>query len=89
MISKAKTREFRRENRHKRIRKKVFGTSERPRLCVHRSARNLFAQVVDDTSKKTLIGMSTLSKDIKKKSKRPKALNPVDMSNKPADLSNE
>lgn len=59
---------FREKNRifkHKRIRKAVIGTTERPRLCIHRSLKNLTAQVIDDTSAKIIFGRSTLSKDIK------------------------
>ena len=61
--------EVKRVFRHKRIRKKVIGTLQRPRLCLHRSLKNLSAQVIDDTQRKILFGMSTLSKDIKGKVK--------------------
>jgi large subunit ribosomal protein L18 len=54
-----------RERRKLRIRKKVTGTAERPRLSVFRSARHIYAQVVDDASGKTLAHASTLSKDLK------------------------
>ncbi len=54
-----------RERRKLRIRKKVTGTGERPRLSVFRSARHIYAQVVDDVSGKTLAFASTLSKDLK------------------------
>jgi len=54
-----------REKRHLRIRKKVFGTTERPRLCVFRSLNNIYAQVVDDTKGVTLVAASSLDKDIK------------------------
>ncbi len=46
-----------------RVRKKIFGTSERPRLCVYKSLRYISAQIVDDSGARTLISMST--KDIK------------------------
>lgn len=59
--------ELQRKNRHSRIRKKISGTSAQPRLCIHRSHKNISAQVVDDTSGKVLMGMSTLSKSIKEK----------------------
>jgi len=49
--------------RHKRVKKKVIGTSERPRLCVHRSLKNLTAQVVDDSKQKIILGLSTISKE--------------------------
>lgn len=54
-----------RERRKLRIRKKVNGTPERPRLSVFRSARHIYAQVIDDTSGKTIAHASTLSKDLK------------------------
>ncbi len=44
-----------RERRKLRIRKKIFGTKERPRLCVFRSNKHIFAQIVDDTEGKTLV----------------------------------
>ncbi len=53
-----------RERRKLRIRKRVNGTSERPRLSVFRSARHIYAQVIDDTSGKTIAAASTLSKDL-------------------------
>lgn len=54
-----------RERRKLRIRKKVNGTPARPRLSVFRSARHIYAQVVDDTTGQTLAHASTLSKDLK------------------------
>jgi large subunit ribosomal protein L18 len=53
-----------RERRKLRIRKKVFGTPQRPRLTVFRSARHIYAQVVDDIQGQTLVHASTLSKDL-------------------------
>ena len=64
-----KTRELKRLSRHKRLRKKIAGTTERPRLCVHRSHKNIQAQVIDDSSGKVLLGLSTLNKELKKKAK--------------------
>lgn len=49
--------------RHKRIRKKVFGTPERPRLSVYKSLNHMYAQIVDDSQGKTIVAVSTLSKD--------------------------
>ncbi len=54
-----------RERRKLRIRKKVNGTPERPRLTVFRSAKHIYAQVIDDTTGVTLAHASTLSKDLK------------------------
>lgn len=54
-----------RENRKTRIRKKVSGTPERPRLSVFRSAKHIYAQVVDDSKASTLVHVSTLSKDVR------------------------
>jgi large subunit ribosomal protein L18 len=56
-----------RERRKLRIRKNVNGTTERPRLSVFRSARHIYAQVIDDTTGKTLAAASTLSKDLEGK----------------------
>jgi large subunit ribosomal protein L18 len=58
-------RERQRKRRHQRVRKKVFGTPERPRLVVHRSLRNLQGQVVDDVSGRVLVGASTLAAELK------------------------
>lgn len=53
--------------RHRRIRLAMQGTSIRPRLVVHRSLKNLSAQLVDDTKNITLFSLSTLHKEIKQK----------------------
>ncbi|MFO0753000.1 MAG: 50S ribosomal protein L18 [Thermodesulfovibrionales bacterium] len=53
-----------RERRHKRIRKKVFGTAERPRLCVYRSLNHIYAQIIDDAAGHTVIAASTLDKGV-------------------------
>jgi len=52
-------------HRKTRIRKKVSGTPERPRLTVFRSAKHIYAQVVDDTKGTTIVTISTLSKDLR------------------------
>jgi len=62
---KLQSRQASRARRHKRIRKKVFGTPERPRLVVYRSLRNVEGQLVDDHEGKTIVGLSTLSVDVK------------------------
>ena len=54
-----------RERRKLRIRKKVAGSTERPRLSVFRSTKHIYAQVIDDVTGKTLAHASTLSKDLK------------------------
>ncbi|MDY6911003.1 MAG: 50S ribosomal protein L18 [Chloroflexota bacterium] len=54
-----------RKNRHIRIRNKVSGTTERPRLCVFRSLRYIYAQIVDDRAGRTLVSASSLDPDIK------------------------
>jgi large subunit ribosomal protein L18 len=54
-----------RERRKLRIRRKVSGTAERPRLSVFRSAKHIYAQVVDDVSGKTVAHASTLSRDVR------------------------
>ena len=53
--------------RHKRVRRKITGTTQRPRLCVYRSNTNLYVQIIDDVAGKTLVSCSTLDKDIKEK----------------------
>lgn len=54
-----------REKRHKRIRKKILGTEGRPRLCVFKSNRYIYAQIIDDTKGTTLAGASSLEKEVK------------------------
>jgi large subunit ribosomal protein L18 len=55
----------RRARRQRRVRAKVKGTAERPRLNVFRSARHIFAQIIDDAKGHTLVAASTLDKDIR------------------------
>ena len=61
----ASLRRLARHRRHLRVRKKVAGTSARPRLVVTRSARHIYAQVVDDTVGHTLVSASTLDPSIR------------------------
>ena len=56
-----------REKRHLRVRKKVFGTVERPRLSVFKSEKNIYAQVIDDINGVTLVAASSLDKDFSAK----------------------
>jgi len=53
--------------RHGRIRLRISGTKERPRLIVHRSLKNLYAQLIDDTKNITLFSLSTQDKEVKQK----------------------
>jgi large subunit ribosomal protein L18 len=68
MISKLKKNEIR-LRKHDRVRKKLSGTSERPRLNVFRSLSHIYAQVIDDTTGNTLVSASTLDEAIKGKIK--------------------
>jgi large subunit ribosomal protein L18 len=54
-----------RERRHRRVRRRVSGTSERPRLNVFRSAMHIYAQIIDDTRGHTLASASTLDPEVK------------------------
>ncbi len=54
------------DRRKSRVRKKVLGTAERPRLTVRKSLRNVFAQIIDDEKMATLIGLSSDSKEMEK-----------------------
>ena len=66
MVSKT-DRKLERRRRHARVRTKVSGTAERPRLCVYRSNTNVYAQIIDDVAGNTLVSVSTLDKGIKTK----------------------
>jgi large subunit ribosomal protein L18 len=59
-----KSRQELRKARHARIRKRITGTSERPRLSVFRSLKHISAQIIDDTKGTTLAAVSTVSKDL-------------------------
>jgi len=54
-----------RERRHRRIRKRVQGTPDRPRLCVFRSNKHIYAQVVDDWNGRSLVAASTLTAELR------------------------
>ena len=60
-------RKVERERRHVRVRTKISGTPERPRLCVYRSNKNLFVQIIDDINGVTLAQASTQDKEVKTK----------------------
>ena len=66
MISQT-DRKLERERRHKRVRTKISGTAERPRLCVYRSNNNIYVQVIDDVAGNTIVSASTLDKEVKNK----------------------
>ena len=51
--------------RHRRVRKKVHGTTERPRLCVYRSSKHIYVQLIDDDNHRCLLTVSSLSLDVK------------------------
>ena len=59
------SREIARKRRHERVRKKVSGTADRPRLNVFRSLENIYAQVIDDVSGVTLASASTVDKELR------------------------
>jgi len=60
-----KTKEEIRAKRHPRVRKNIFGTPERPRLCVFRSNKNISCQIIDDVNGVTLAAASSLDKELK------------------------
>ncbi|MBD2772479.1 50S ribosomal protein L18 [Iningainema tapete] len=62
-----RTRTESRERRHRRIRSKVSGSNERPRLAVFRSNEHIYAQVIDDTQHHTIVAASSLEPDLKSK----------------------
>jgi large subunit ribosomal protein L18 len=54
-----------RQRRKKRVRKRIFGTPERPRLSVFKSAKHIYAQIIDDVHSQTLVSASTLDPEIR------------------------
>lgn len=66
MRADTKSRSSARSLRHARVRKRVVGTPARPRLSVFRSSRHISAQVIDDTSGRTMVSASTLEKELRK-----------------------
>ena len=69
-MNRQKAKTLQRRKRKKRVRKKVVGTAEQPRLSVFRSLRHIYAQIIDDDSGVTLVTASTQSKDLADKLKR-------------------
>ena len=70
-------RKLERTRRHIRVRTKVSGTAERPRLCVYRSNSNIYAQIIDDVAGNTLVSASTLDKSVKTKKSNKEAAKEV------------
>ncbi|MFH0984691.1 MAG: 50S ribosomal protein L18 [Candidatus Omnitrophota bacterium] len=58
--------EWGRIQRHRRVRVKITGSSERPRVVVHRSLKNIFVQAIDDVSQKTIASLSSLDETVAK-----------------------
>lgn len=67
MVKKSK-----RAQKKAHIRKRISGTAEKPRLAVFRSAKNIYAQLVDDVQNRTLAGISTLSPELRKEASKSK-----------------
>lgn len=68
-MKRTKTPHAARIRRHERLRKKVGGTAEKPRLCVFRSLSHIYAQVIDDRAGKTIVSASSMDPDLKTKVK--------------------
>lgn len=64
----------RRRKRHARIRKRIFGTAEKPRLCIFRSGRHLYAQAIDDYQGRTLFSFSSTQEKFQKEVSKNKTL---------------
>lgn len=65
IVKRAKGKVAARGRRHLRVRKRLSGTAQRPRLVVSRSSRHIYAQIVDDTVGKTLVSASTMEADLR------------------------
>lgn len=65
IVKRANSKSAARTRRHVRLRKKVTGTAERPRLVVNRSSRHVFVQLVDDTRSRTIASASTMEADLR------------------------
>ena len=65
IVKRAKGKSAARGRRHLRVRRRVVGTAERPRLVVTRSQRHMFVQIVDDTQSRTLVSASTMEADVR------------------------
>ena len=58
------------DRRRQRVRKRIKGTPDKPRLCVYRSARHIYAQIIDDTTGRTLVSASSVAGDLVKKTEK-------------------
>lgn len=67
-------REIGRRGRKERVRKKIWGTDERPRLCVYRSLKHIYAQVISDEKGITLASVSTVAPEVRGKLKKSKGV---------------
>jgi large subunit ribosomal protein L18 len=63
-VNVSKERQLARKKRQRRVRKKIVGSVERPRLCVFRSSKHIYAQIVEDVTGKTLAAASTVAKGV-------------------------
>lgn len=68
MIKKIDRKEIH-ERKHARVRKSVLGTANHPRLCVYKSNKHLYAQVINDVEQKAILTVSTVAKEIKSQTK--------------------
>jgi len=68
-LDRIKEKRFKRTRRHLRVRKKVFGTAQKPRLSVYRSLKHIYGQLIDDTRGVTLLAVSSLTKDLREQLK--------------------
>jgi len=68
-LDRIKEKRFKRIRRHLRVRKKVFGTAQKPRLSVYRSLMHIYGQLIDDTRGVTLLAVSSLTKDLREQLK--------------------
>ena len=72
MKSVGKERREARIRRHRRVRKKISGSEQRPRFCVYRSLKHIYAQLIDDGSNKCLLTVSSLSPEVRKEVEKAK-----------------
>jgi large subunit ribosomal protein L18 len=63
-MDRAKQKRIARQHRHTRVRQRVSGTAQRPRLCVFRSLRHIYAQIIDDSRGHTLVAATTLDAEV-------------------------